>query len=70
MQLGSFSKAANARGLRDKLAARGYAAFVKSAGTVTRVYVGPQPSRAAAEKMLKKLRSDMKLEGIVVTLPG
>lgn len=70
VQLGSFSKAANARGLRDKLAAKGYTAFVESAGSVTRVYVGPQPSRAAAEKMLKKLRAEMKLEGIVVTLPG
>ena len=70
VQLGSFSKAANARGLRDKLAARGYAAFVKSPGSVTRVYVGPQPSRAAAEKMLKKLQAEMNLEGIVVTLPG
>lgn len=70
VQLGSFSKAANARGLRDKLAAKGYAAFVESAGSVTRVYVGPQPSRAAAEKMLKKLRAEMKLEGIVVTLAG
>ena len=70
VQLGSFSKAANARGLRDKLKASGYAAFVKSAGSVTRVYVGPQPSRAAAEKMLKKLRSETKLQGLVVTLPG
>jgi DedD protein len=70
VQLGSFSKAANARGLRDKLAAKGYAAFVKSAGSVTRVYVGPQSSRAAAEKMLKKLQAETKLEGIVVTLPG
>lgn len=69
VQLGSFTKAGNARGLRDKLAARGYAAFVKSTGSVTRVYVGPQPSRAAAEKMLKKLHKETKLEGIVVTLP-
>jgi DedD protein len=70
VQLGSFSNAANARGLRDKLKASGYAAFVKSTGSVTRVYVGPQPSRAAAEKMLKKLRSETKLQGLVVTLPG
>lgn len=70
VQLGSFSKADNARGLRDKLAAKGYQAFVRGAGSVTRVYVGPEPSRAAAEAMLKKLEAETKLKGIVVTLPG
>jgi DedD protein len=66
VQLGSFSKADNAEGLRDKLIAKGYKAFVKNAGGVTRVYVGPQPSRAEAEKQLEKLRADTKLKGIVV----
>lgn len=70
VQVGSFTKAANARGLRDKLVAKGYAAFVRDTGSVTRVYVGPQPSRAAAEKMRQKLEAEAKLTGIVVTLPG
>ncbi len=70
VQLGSFSKADNARGLRDKLVARGYKAFVKSSGSVSRVYVGPQRNRAEAEKMLKKLRADTKLKGIVVNFSG
>ena len=70
VQLGSFSKADNARGLRDKLVARGYKAFVKSSGSVSRVYVGPQRNRAEAEKMLKKLRTDTKLKGIVVNFSG
>ena len=70
VQLGSFSKADNAKGLRDKLIAKGYAAFVKNAGAVTRVYVGPQPSRAAAEKELARLLADTKLKGIVVEYSG
>jgi len=70
VQLGSFSKADNARGLRDKLVAGGYKAFLKSSGSVSRVYVGPQRSRAEAEKMLKKLRTDTKLKGIVVNFSG
>lgn len=66
VQLGSFSKASNALGLRDRLNAKGYRAFVKTSGSVTRVYVGPQKNRAEAEKALKKLLADTKLKGIVV----
>ena len=66
VQLASFSKADNARGLRDRLVAGGYTVFVKSSGSVSRVYVGPQRNRAEAEKMLKKLLADTKLKGIVV----
>ncbi len=70
VQVGSFAKASNARGLRDKLVARGYTAFVNGSGSVTRVYVGPQSSRAKAEKVLKKLLAELQLKGIVVQLPG
>ena len=70
IQLGSFSKADNALGLRDKLKAKGYKAFVKTSGSVTRVYVGPQQNRAEAEKALKKLLADIKMKGIVVNFSG
>ncbi len=70
VQLGSFAKAENARGLRDKLVARGYTAFVETEGSISRVYVGPQPSRAEAERMVKKLLAETKLKGIVVNLSG
>jgi cell division septation protein DedD len=56
--------------LRDKLVAKGYTAFVKTTGSVTRVYVGPQKDRAEAEKMLAKLLAETKLKGIVVKLSG
>ena len=70
VQLGSFSKADNAEGLRDKLLADGYAAFIETSGSVTRVYVGPQSSRAEAEKMVQKLLTETKLRGIVVNFSG
>ena len=70
VQLGSFSKSSNALGLRDKLKAKGYKAFVKTSGSVTRVYVGPQKNRAEAEKALKKLLADTKMKGIVVSFSG
>lgn len=70
VQLGSFSKTSNALGLRDKLKAKGYKAFVKTSGSITRVYVGPQKNRAEAEKALKKLLADTKMKGIVVSFSG
>lgn len=70
VQLGSFAKADNAERLRDKLIGKGYKAFVKSSGAVTRVYVGPQSTRPEADNVLKKLLADIKLKGIVVTFSG
>ena len=70
VQLGSFSKAGNAVGLRDKLNAKGYKAFVKTSGAISRVYVGPQKNRAEAQKALEKLLADTKMKGIVVSYPG
>lgn len=70
VQIGSFSRADNAHRLRDRLKARGYNAFARSSGSVTRVYVGPQKTRAAAVKMRDKLREKMDIKGIVVTHPG
>lgn len=70
VQLGSFAEVDNAQGLRDGLIARGYRAFMKSSGKVTRVYVGPQSSRAEAQNVLKKLLADTELTGIVVKYSG
>ena len=70
VQLGSFSKEGNARGLRDRLVAKGYSAYMETTDSVTRVYVGPQLSRAEAERVLEKLLADTKLKGIVVEPSG
>lgn len=59
VQVGSFSQAENAEGLRRRLVAEGFEAFVSrvatDAGTMHRVRVGPVPDREAADGLLKRL---------------
>ncbi|NHA15521.1 SPOR domain-containing protein [Thioalkalivibrio sp. XN279] len=61
VQVGSFSQAANAENLRERLAGQGFDAFVSrvatDAGTMHRVRVGPVPERAAAEQLMTRLRA-------------
>ena len=74
VQLGSFLKPENALGLRKRLRAKGYPAFVETGpsaqGEVSRVFVGPMARREQAEGSAEKLRREMSLEGIVVPHPG
>jgi len=71
-QLGSFSKAENAERLAASLRAKGYHAFVSPTGTgshvLHRVRVGPEPTRAAAEALVARLKRDGQTAS-VVTLP-
>jgi len=73
VQVGSFSKRANAMRLRDKLRRKGYTAFVErleSRGQlVYRVRVGPEVKRSKAEKLQKEIRSALKINGLVVSHP-
>lgn len=73
VQVGSFSKKANAMALRDKLRARGYKAFVDHvrlpAGASYRVRIGPYVKRSQAEKIHKSVAGKMNLRGIVVGHP-
>ena len=69
VQLGSFSERANALALRDRVRARKYAAFVEavatSQGTIYRVRVGPERTRARAETLQERLRKAFNLNGMV-----
>ena len=73
VQVGSFSKKANAMQLRDKLRAKGYKAFVEHvqlpSGSSYRVRIGPYVKRSQAEKIQKSVAGKMKLKGIVVGHP-
>lgn len=73
VQVGSFSKRANAMALRDKLRKKNHPAFVellKSGNkSVYRVRVGPDVTRTLAEKRMRKLRDKMKLYGVVMHHP-
>ena len=73
VQVGSFSKQANALALRDKLRAKHYPAFVDAVANggsrVFRVRVGPAVRRENAEELQKRIEKDLKLKGIVVAHP-
>lgn len=61
VQVGSFSQVENAQGLQKRLVAAGFDAFVSrvvtDAGTLYRVRVGPVPDRAAADRLLARVRA-------------
>ena len=73
VQLGSFTDEENAQSLNKKLRGAGYPAFVeplkKNGKFSYRVRVGPEIKRSEADKLLKKLKEKMKLDGIVVSYP-
>jgi DedD protein len=73
VQLGSFTDEDNAQSLNKKLREAGYPAFVeplKRNNKISyRVRVGPEIKRSEANKLLKKLKEKMKLDGIVVSYP-
>ncbi|NGX16956.1 SPOR domain-containing protein [Wenzhouxiangella sp. XN24] len=61
VQVGSFSQRDNAQALQQRLTAAGFDAFVSrvvtDAGTLYRVRVGPVPDRAAADRLLVRVRA-------------
>lgn len=74
VQVGSFSRAANAHALRDKLRKQGYSSFVEavkdgSGRAVYRVRVGPEVRRDLANKRQQQLKRDVALDGIVLRYP-
>ena len=72
-QLGSFADRRNAFVLRNRLRAKGYAAFTQSVtgdqGEVTRVLVGPEPTRDRTLSTIEALRRDTGLDAFVVRYP-
>jgi cell division septation protein DedD len=73
VQLGAFSKAADAEALRERLRAGGVTAFTESVrtdkGTLTRVKAGPVLSRADAERLRAQVSARFGIDGLVRTHP-
>lgn len=73
VQLGSFESKVNADKLNLSLRKAGFPAFVepltKKGETSYRVRVGPEILRADADALLKKIKTKMKLDGIVLNYP-
>jgi len=71
-QLGSFGQLSNATSLRDTLARARIAVQIQKAdtgkGSTYRVLAGPEPDRARAETLLRKLGKQLKTTGIVIEI--
>jgi DedD protein len=74
IQVGSFSSKKNALALRNKLRNKKYHAFVeavkKKSEVSYRVRVGPDVKKSSAETTQKKLKKEMKLNGLVMKHKG
>ena len=73
VQLGSFSNARNATGLKDRLLKKSYPAFIRTSrtdnGEVTRVFVGPSANRQQATQLAARLFTETHLKGMVIRQP-
>jgi DedD protein len=66
IQLASLSNRAGADSLQKTLRSQGYNAYIRSAGGMNRVYVGPVIERAEAERLRDVISRQQKLNGIIV----
>jgi len=71
IQIGSFKNKANALRVVNQLRANGYRAFIQQISTAlgdhTRVFVGPENKRTSARALADRLRSEMHIQGIVIS---
>jgi len=69
VQVGAFSKSADATALRDRLRSAGFSAFTETVntdkGALTRVRVGPVVTRAEAQQLQAQVKSKAGVDGIV-----
>ncbi|MGF6393530.1 SPOR domain-containing protein [Pseudomonas plecoglossicida] len=66
IQVASLSNRAGAESLQKTLRSQGYNAYIRSAGGLNRVYVGPMIERAEADKLRDVINRQQNLKGIVV----
>jgi DedD protein len=66
VQVGAFSDPSKAQQRQVELAARGFKAFIETSDGVSRVRLGPFPSRTDAEAMIARLRA-ASFDGVVTT---
>ncbi|RAS20895.1 MULTISPECIES: SPOR domain-containing protein [unclassified Pseudomonas] len=65
IQLASLSSRAGAENLQKTLRSQGYNAYIRSAGGMNRVYVGPLIERAEADRLKDVINRQQKLNGFV-----
>lgn len=74
IQVGSFSNKKNALALQNKLRKKKYHAFVEAVTKLSvvsyRVRIGPEVKKKSAETTQKRLKKDMRINGIVMKYKG
>ncbi|MFT6914436.1 MAG: DedD protein [Motiliproteus sp.] len=66
LQLASFKKRANAVALQQKLLKRGYRAYIRDKGEISRVFVGPDLQKSVVDDLKDALKKELKLDGLVL----
>ena len=69
LQVGSFSRQANAINMRDKFRASGYPAYVVQQKDSFRVRIGPELDRSRIEKLQQKIIKEKNIKGLLVKHP-
>lgn len=71
VQVGSFGKPDNARGLEKRLNEKGYPAYQRERdNNLTSVYVGPFATSEAAESVMAELKAELNQQGLLVRTDG
>ncbi|RDE24474.1 SPOR domain-containing protein [Motiliproteus coralliicola] len=66
LQLASFKERPNAVSLQQKLIQRGYKAYIRQKGPLSKVFVGPDNQKSRIEQLKLKLKQEVKLDGLVL----
>lgn len=66
LQLASFKERANAEALQQRLLKRGYQAYIRDKGALSKVFVGPDLQKTAIDSLKVELKREFKLDGLVL----
>ncbi len=66
LQLASFKERANAEALQQRLLKRGYQAYIRDKGELSRVFVGPDLQKSIIDNIKQTLKREFKLDGLVL----
>ncbi|MFT5719876.1 MAG: DedD protein [Motiliproteus sp.] len=66
LQLASFKERSNAVALQKKLLKRGYRAYIRDKGQISRVFVGPDLQKSVIADLKHSLKREFKLDGLVL----
>jgi DedD protein len=66
LQLASFKERGNAEALQLNLHKRGYQAYIRDKGDISKVFVGPDLQKSVVDSLKDELKKEFKLDGLVL----